>query len=504
MNLRLRLVLTLVAISLLMALPALYAATQLLELRQVMGEAQRRHGEAYLAMGQVQARLAEFDRLQRSYIALQTEDIGVRKDTAIAQARAHLRTLAAKGYGKVAAPAAAVVERLESESKRIDVLMRSGRSAQATAELDRIRPLLAQAELQLRAISQEIDESSASHLLRATLITAAANTTTLLALGVAILMTFALGAWITSNMVQPITQLRQAMARVAGGDFHVPDSLPYARRDEIGHVSRSFRGMTSRLEELEKLRAEFMSISTHELKTPINVISGYAELMHERVLGDVTPKQSDALASIREQTRLLTQMVNQLLDMSRIEAGGFHLEIADVDLPDMFERLERTFQALARKEDVVLRVELAPDAPRQIPGDADRLRDQVLGNIISNALKFTPRGGKVDVRGLHEGDWVRIDVEDSGTGIPAAELPLVFDKFYQVGDQARSKGAGLGLAIAHEVVSGHGGRITVDSTQGVGTCFTILLPTTRERAEQAQLERRERRVAAAAAAARDA
>jgi signal transduction histidine kinase len=304
-------------------------------------------------------------------------------------------------------------------------------------------------------------------------------------------------------MVRPITQLRQAMARVAGGDFHVPDDLPYDRSDEIGHVSRSFRGMTARLEELDKLKAEFMSISTHELKTPINVISGYAELMHERVFGEVTPKQGEALSSIREQTKVLTQMVNQLLDMSRIEAGGMRLEILDVDLPEMFERLERTFQAMARKQGVGFEVSLAGNAPRLIPGDGDRLRDQVLGNLISNALKFTSPEGHVTVRGLREGEWMKIEVEDNGSGIPAEQLPHVFNKFYQVGEQARSKGAGLGLAIAHEVVSGHGGEISVVSTPGRGTCFTILLPTSRDRAERAQLERRSRRAAAAAAAAHD-
>ena len=503
MNLRTRLILTLVAISLLMALPAVYAATRLVELRHIMSDAQRRHGEAYLAMGRLQARLAEFDRLQRSYIALQTDDVGARKDTAIAYARLHLRTLEEKGYGEVAAPAAAVIDRIASESRRIDGLVQTGRSAEATAELDRIRPLLAQAELQLRAISDVIDESSDSHLRRATLISAAATSTSLLALGVAILLTLALGAWITSNMVRPITQLRQAMARVAGGDFHVPDDLPYDRQDEIGHVSRSFRGMTGRLEELDQLKAEFMSISTHELKTPINVISGYAELMHERVFGEVTEKQGEALASIREQTRVLTQMVNQLLDMSRIEAGGLRLEMREVDLHEMFERLQRTFQALARKQAVSFEVELAPDAPRMIPGDSDRLRDQVLGNIISNALKFTPPDGQVTVRGMRAGDWMRIEVEDSGTGIPPEQLPHVFNKFYQVGEHARSKGAGLGLAIAHDVVTGHGGEVSVESTPGRGTCFTILLPTSPDLAERALLERRSRHAAAAAAAVHD-
>src|SRR5690606_20337418 len=114
-----------------------------------------------------------------------------------------------------------------------------------------------------------------------------------------------------------------------------------------------------------------------------------------------------------------------------------------------------------------------------IPADADRLRDQVLGNILGNALKFTPEGGRIAVRGWGEDGRFRIEVSDTGAGMPEEQLPHVFDKYYQIGEQARSKGAGLGLAIAHEVVQAHGGTISVTSREGAGTTFRIDLPTTR-------------------------
>lgn len=493
MSLRTRLILTLAAIVLLMAAPSMYAASRLLQLKSIFSEVQKTRGEAYIAMGKLQTRLAEFDRLQRSYIITGDDDQATARDSALAYALVHLRTLKERGYAEVARPAEDVITRIASEAHTIDQLMRNGQGQAATTRFEGVKPLFDTAATRMAQIATEIDTRADADIRNATLVSATANTTTLMALGGGMLLTLMLGAWITRNMVAPIADLRRGMARVTGGDLKVPEGLPYDRPDEIGDVSRSFRTMTARLAELDKLRAEFMSISTHELKTPINVISGYAELLHERVLGDVNLKQREALDSIREQTRVLTQMVNQLLDVSRIEAGGLRLEMQEVVLRDLFERVHRTFKALARKQHVNLRVQLSADSPASLPGDPDRLRDQVLGNLISNAFKFTPEGGTVSVRGRPEGEWMVIEVEDTGSGIPQDQLPHVFDKFFQVGEQARSKGAGLGLTIAHEVVTGHAGAISVESTPGVGTCFRIRLPMSREVAEAAHREHTSRR-----------
>jgi signal transduction histidine kinase len=277
-------------------------------------------------------------------------------------------------------------------------------------------------------------------------------------------------------MTRPIIRLEDSVARVASGSFRVPDNLPHDRRDEIGSLARSFRSMTHRLAELDRMKAEFMSIATHELKTPINVISGYAELMEERVYGDVNDRQTEALRAMRDQIRSLGLLVNQLLDISRLEAGGLRLQILDVVVSDFFGRITRSFGPLAQKKQIAFAVEPEPNLPATFPGDADRLRDQVLGNLISNALKFTPEGGAVTVRARTDGSDVIIEVQDTGPGIPADKLPFIFDKFFQVGEQARSRGAGLGLAIAHEIVDAHGGHIRAVSEPGAGTTFTIELP----------------------------
>jgi signal transduction histidine kinase len=125
-------------------------------------------------------------------------------------------------------------------------------------------------------------------------------------------------------------------------------------------------------------------------------------------------------------------------------------------------------------------VDVEPSAPAIVPGDADRLRDQVLGNLLGNALKFTSSGGWIRVRCWGSDGSLNIEVADSGEGMPADQLPHVFDKYYQIGEQARSKGAGLGLTIAHDIVEEHGGTISVRSRQGEGTTFVVTLPASRD------------------------
>jgi signal transduction histidine kinase len=217
-----------------------------------------------------------------------------------------------------------------------------------------VHPLFTGADLLVREIAMEIDRRSAADLVEAGRISAAALTGTLLALIACFFIAVVLGTWATHMLVQPVNRLRRSMAAVAAGEFVVPASLPYERTDEIGDLARSFRGMTEQLAVLDQMKADFMSIATHELKTPINVVGGYAELLQDGVYGTVTDKQMDALTSIQEQARILTQLVNQLLDISRLEAGGLRLEMRRWSVEDLFERLRRTFDVLARQQQIDL------------------------------------------------------------------------------------------------------------------------------------------------------
>ena len=487
MTLRLRLILTIGGVALLMVLPALYAAHRLSTLSEIATSVSLTHGAAFSALSGLRTRLGEAQRQQRTHVAVRGDTVGaVLRDSALTNARAHIDELHGAGYDELAAEVKTALDRIVTEARYLEGLVAREEYQAATDRLPVVLGLFATADSVLVRIGTEIDTRSVRDLRAAELISATALATTLLALLACFTIAILLGTWVTHTLVQPVTRLRRSMAAVSAGEFIIPAGLPYDRRDEIGDLSRSFRSMTRQLADLDRMKADFMSVATHELKTPINVVSGYAELIQEGVYGEISEKQQVALTSIQEQSRILTQLVNQLLDISRLEAGGLKLEIGELRLPDLFERIQRTFEVLANKQGIELTVDLADDAPEKIPADGDRLRDQVLGNILGNALKFTPEGGRIGVRGWVAGGRFRIEVSDTGAGMPAEQLPHVFDKYYQIGEQARSKGAGLGLAIAHDVVQAHGGTISVTSQEGEGTTFRIDLPMTREQMAEAR------------------
>jgi signal transduction histidine kinase len=481
MKLSTRLLLTLVAIALLLAGPAIYALSRLTELRAIAGDQRTKHSFALRQHGELTTHLAELDRYIRGYIISDSVDQRIRMDSALAGARARLDTLSELGYHDAIQTARRNVTQLQQATKQVVSLMESGRAQQATTYFESVKPLLTEAQASLLHITAAVDRQSRDDMVQAERISSSAATTTLAVLVVCLILAAAIGLYTGSHITRPILRLRRTMSAVAEGDFHVPENLEFRRADEIGDLSRSFGWMTQQLRKLDQMKAEFISIATHELKTPINVIGGYTELLDEGLYGSPTPKQREALQTIEEQTRVLTNLVNQLLDISRLEAGGLQLEMQEVVLQDLFTRVERSFSVLARKKNIDFTVDVENNVPAAITADADRLTDQVLGNLLSNALKFTPDGGTIRVRAWGQSDGLHVEVRDSGVGVPEEQLPYIFDKYFQVGQQARTKGAGLGLAIAREIVEAHGGSIAVDSQPGRGTTFSIVLPVRRSR-----------------------
>jgi signal transduction histidine kinase len=264
---------------------------------------------------------------------------------------------------------------------------------------------------------------------------------------------------------------------VAEGEFDHSLRIRETRNDEFGRLAQSFATMTRQLTELDKLKAEFVSIASHELKTPINVILGYVQLLQEGVFGDVPEKQREVLGTIESQGHTLTRLVRQLLDISRFEAGAGKIEPRPFPLWDFVRDLERAFDVLARQREVQFKVRRTDDVPDRVSWDLDRM-NEVLGNLLSNAFKFTGRGGRVELVIDAIGDRVQLEVKDTGAGISPEQLPRIFDKFYQADNQASAsaKGTGLGLAIAKSIVEAHGGTIQCESTPGTGTAFIIDLP----------------------------
>jgi signal transduction histidine kinase len=268
------------------------------------------------------------------------------------------------------------------------------------------------------------------------------------------------------------------MHAIAEGDLSQQLRLPKNEESEFGRLATSYQTMARQLGELERLRAEFVSVASHELKTPINVIIGYLDLLKEGIYGEVPPQQKDVLETINKQANTLTRLVKRLLDVSRFEASGGKLDVRQVDLRRFFTTLESSFSVLASQRDIAFNIDHREPLPTTVLWDEDRI-NEVLGNLLSNAFKFTRRGGRVTLTVAPEDEQIVITVADTGVGIPPEQLPHIFDKFFQADNQAQAatKGTGLGLAIAKEIVAAHGGQITVDSKVGEGTTFVVTLPT---------------------------
>ena len=304
---------------------------------------------------------------------------------------------------------------------------------------------------------------------------------TLVALAVALLLAGLIAFWLTRSISRPVVALESGMRAVADGDLDHQLDIGMGRGDEFGRLAASFKDMSRQLVELDKLKAEFVSIASHELKTPINVILGYLTLMQEGIYGDLTEKQLPVTRTIEAQARTLARLASQLLDVSRFEAGGGRIDPRPLQLSTMLDELERTFHVLAVQRDIDLRVVRRPGLPQEVVWDAERI-NEVTGNLLSNAFKFTPAGGTIELIAAPAGERVAITVRDTGAGIASDQLPRVFEKFYQADNQrsASAKGTGLGLAIAREIVTEHRGEISCESVVGSGTTFTIQLPVSVE------------------------
>jgi sigma-B regulation protein RsbU (phosphoserine phosphatase) len=230
-----------------------------------------------------------------------------------------------------------------------------------------------------------------------------------------------------------------------------------------------------RLQQLDRLKSDFVSTVSHELRTPLTAIRSLSESL--LAAGDIPRERAEQfLAIIVRESQRLSRMIGQLLDLSRIEAGKMEWRMERLDLGEVVARAVETNRALFHDKGIGLAVP-SPDGPVPVEADRDKLI-QVLTNLLSNAAKFTPAGGRVAVRTFREADRGVVEVEDSGIGIPPDQLEAIFERFRQVGDTltAKPEGAGLGLPISREIVQHHRGSITVRSEPGRGSCFRVALP----------------------------
>src|SRR5690606_26657140 len=283
---------------------------------------------------------------------------------------------------------------------------------------------------------------------------------------VGLLVALALATIGSRSVALPLQHLARASADVAKGNYE--QRVPVIGPPEVRAVADRFNYMTSQVQRTQQAQQDFLANVSHDLKTPLTSIQGYAQAIVDGAAAD--PVQAASI--IYEEASRLNRMVAELTDLARLQAGRMSIQLQPVDISQIITAVGERLSIVAREKGVQLTV-YAPPMP-EVNGDGDRLA-QVLTNLISNAIKYTPSGGWVSVKAQVADSGVEIIVQDNGIGIPPQELPRIFERFYQV-DKARGpeRGTGLGLAIAREIAQAHGGRIDVVSAgRGKGATFTL-------------------------------
>jgi signal transduction histidine kinase len=289
-----------------------------------------------------------------------------------------------------------------------------------------------------------------------------------IALLVSLLVALGLARWIGDPLQQVVIASRR-MPSVEG--ITIAPGGPH----EVVELTRAFNEMNMRVQTSQKSQREFVANVSHELKTPLTSVQGFAQALLDGTAG--TPaEQMQAAQVIYDESGRMHRMVLDLLDLARLDAGTLELQRASLDLAALLNSIAAKFAPQARAAKVNIRVETS--ALPALTGDGDRLA-QVFTNLVDNALKFTPAGGSITLSAAQVSSGIQVQVTDTGTGIPPEALPHLFDRFYQA-DPSRpggsKHGAGLGLAIVKEIVRAHGGKISVLSQPGAGSTFTVNLP----------------------------
>jgi two-component system OmpR family sensor kinase len=302
------------------------------------------------------------------------------------------------------------------------------------------------------------------------------GTSVLLSGAVAFALSILFALWLTRTLSRPLRRAAVAAERVAAGDYSA--SLDITIPDEGRRLAESFNAMIGAVEASQRSQRDFVANVSHELKTPLTSIQGFAQAIVDGTADDKGSVQR-AAAVIHDEANRLSRLVHKLLDLTRLESGEISMSWNCIDLAALLRSCADRFAIMAKEQGVVLSTSLPHEL--HITGDGDRLM-QVFTNLVDNALKYTPNGGKVTLSAKKDGNTASISVADTGVGISETDRPRIFERFYRV-DKARSRnaseqstGAGLGLAIAYEFVRAHGGQIRAESIVDVGTRFTVTLP----------------------------
>ncbi len=244
---------------------------------------------------------------------------------------------------------------------------------------------------------------------------------------------------------------------------------------QLSETNRELNEANAKLRELSEMKEEFLALTTHDLRSPLTVISGVISFFTSGRLGELSPEQKNMVAMMERNTQSLIELVNDLLDASKLESGTMRLELASINIRGVVDELRESMEPMAKEKEIRLVETLPTDLP-PVRADRAKLR-RILLNLLSNALKFTQKGGSVEVRAAREGDRVRVAVVDTGVGIAPEDVVRLFDKYEQARNRATrgEKGTGLGLYITKQLVELHGSEIKVESELGKGSTFSFTL-----------------------------
>ena len=287
------------------------------------------------------------------------------------------------------------------------------------------------------------------------------------------------GLALSWSLTGPIRRIDTRLAAIAAGDFS--GHVDVTNRDELGALATNLNRMNddlgrlyTELENASRHKSEFLANMSHELRTPLNAVIGFSEVLESRIFGELNDKQAEYIGDIHTSGRHLLTLINDILDLSKIEAGRMDLLVTPFLFVDVVQNSVALLRERATRQGIALGFEVT-DNVGIVEAD-ERMLKQVLFNLLTNALKFTPKGGHVNVSAHGDGGDIVVSVRDDGVGIAPADQARIFEEFQQVGTAQLQEGTGLGLAISRRFVELHGGRLWVESEPGHGSTFTFTIP----------------------------
>jgi signal transduction histidine kinase len=294
-----------------------------------------------------------------------------------------------------------------------------------------------------------------------------------------IILSLLLGYLLSRSLTSPIRQMETRLEAIAVGDFS--GHVEVSNRDELGALATNLNRMNDELgrlyRELEaasRHKSEFLATMSHELRTPLNAIIGFSQVLKQQMYGPLNERQAEYIDDVLTSGQHLLNLINDILDLAKVEAGRMELQPTIFPLPPLLQSAVSMIRERAAREG--LEVETSIDASvGSIEGDERKIK-QIVYNLLSNAVKFTAQGGRVSLTARATADQVELAVKDTGVGISAEEQAKVFEEFYQVGSAMSQEGTGLGLALTRRLVELHGGHIGLESEPGKGSTFTVTLP----------------------------